>query len=346
MKRKIGCLLAAFLLLTVCLSGCGNTGMTEEIDETKTQLYVANYDGGVGEEWLRETADLFEEKYKDTEFEPGTGKRGVQIFIDTQEVYAGSGLSAIMRGSAYSIFFGEQLRYYDLASQGYVLDITDVVTESLQDISGENTTIEAKLSPARREALKVGGKYYGLPHYELYPGVTYDKDLFQTKALYIKEGGGYTNQASEMTVGPDGVRGSYDDGLPSSYEEFFALCAQMRRVGVTPFIWSGDYYHYFDNLLLGLFVNSASASEIEVNFTFNSGSDTVPIVTGFNGEEPIVEEKAVTPEMGYLMSQSYSKYMALDFGQRVFAGSYYDSNSTTGTFSHTEAQETYIYSAL
>ena len=54
-----------------------------QVDTTKAQLYIANYNGGFGTEWLTNAAKRFEEKYKDVEFLPGT--KGVQILISNSK---------------------------------------------------------------------------------------------------------------------------------------------------------------------------------------------------------------------------------------------------------------------
>lgn len=56
--------------------GGGDTGITEEVDTARTQLYVSNFNGGYGDEWLKTLKTRFEEFYKDTEFEPRNRQKG------------------------------------------------------------------------------------------------------------------------------------------------------------------------------------------------------------------------------------------------------------------------------
>ena len=58
--------------------GCGGGGVIEQIDATKTQIFVNHYDGGVGHEWLDSSdpnrkgiKQKFEELYKDYKGENG-----------------------------------------------------------------------------------------------------------------------------------------------------------------------------------------------------------------------------------------------------------------------------------
>ena len=75
-KGLITVLAAAMAIASMTtLVGCGPRG--EQIDATKTQLHVSNYDGGFGTEWLYAAKDRFTELVKDVSFE--SGKTGVQI---------------------------------------------------------------------------------------------------------------------------------------------------------------------------------------------------------------------------------------------------------------------------
>ena len=118
------------------------------------------------------------------------------------------------------------------------MPITDIVTETSDY---DDKTIESKLSAETKAALLAGGSdYYVLPHFQSYDGVTYNKTMFDQYGFYFVEdvathgyndpslpNYGFVNLAYQddvdvRTVGPNGIRGDYDDGLPRSEE---------RRVG-------------------------------------------------------------------------------------------------------------------
>lgn len=333
----------------LALSACGTTGgsdKVEEVDPTKSQLYVYNYDGGIGTEWLYQAEQRFEDLYKDVSFEEG--KTGVQVRVEKGK----SNLDGIAN-SPYNVFFTEQVVYNSLIANNYLLDISDIVKSSLSSVEGctETGTIEGKLSEEQRKAITaVDGKYYVLPHYECYTGVTYDRDLFNKKNLFIKNGGGYTNLKGDLSVGPDGIKGTYDDGLPSSYEEFYKLMSRMLSYNVTPFIYSGMYSTYTNNLVTGLWTAYEGKDSFMLNVNFGSGSEAngvkANVVTGFNGDDPIIESKTISPSTGYLLSQSAGKYYALSFLETVMGNSRYLSDKITEVLSHLDAQTEYIYSSL
>ena len=347
--KKIA-VMAMAMALSVNMVACGGTenfsGSNEPIDESKSQLYVYNYDGGFGTEWLYKARDRFEAAYAETSFE--SGKKGVQV-----QVSAGKSNLDALATSSFNVFFTEQVFYNDLISKGLLLDISDMVTAPLSNVEGctETKSIKDKLPETIDASITaLDGKYYVVPHYESYAGVAYDRALFNSKNLFIKEGGGWTNLSGALSVGPDGVRNTSDDGLPSSYEEFYALLDRMVLYNIVPFIYSGQYPYYANDLPLGLWASYTGHDEFMLNYAFDSGdgADAVKteIVTGFNGNTPVIEEKIITPETGYLLSQQAGKYYALEVMKKIMSNSRYISDKITGVLSHLDTQMEYVYSSL
>ena len=350
MKKKLALLLAVTALATSCFVGCNpddSDDIVVVIDPTKTQLYVANFDGGVGSDWLTKLKKSFEEDYAEVSFEEG--KMGAQLILDTSKANHVDSIST----EIYNVIFAEGVAYNQLAASDKLLDISDIVTETNTD----GKTIESKLTDHQRRALTaVDGNYYALPHYEYYPGVTYDKAVFNRKQLYMKQGGGWTNASGKLSAGPDGKSGTVDDGLPATHEELLALCDQMVKVGVTPFIYTGMYEGYMDMLLEGLMVSYLGRDQLELAFSFDSskggtlsGEDLVKaeVITGWNGNTPIVEEKTITTQTGYLTSSFAGKYYALEFVEKLVKNKdKYFSEKINSVLSHMDAQEEYIMSDL
>ena len=65
MKKSIAMLLVGSLVgsTVVGLAGCQIENPNNKIDKDKVQLYVGNYNGGVGDKWLDSVVERFEEKY-------------------------------------------------------------------------------------------------------------------------------------------------------------------------------------------------------------------------------------------------------------------------------------------
>lgn len=345
MKRKS--ILAGAMALTMMVSaltftGCGN-GESKE-DSKKTHLSVMNYDGGVGSEWVKEAAKRFEEKYADVSFEEG--KKGVVIDITNDKLDGKNGVTT----TNYAVWFSEGNNYNDFIASNQVLDITDIVTDDLSEVTDgkETGTIEAKLTDEQKSALTaIDGKYYVLPHYEIYTGLVYNVDLFDEYGYYFSTKGGLTTVAEDKTVGPDGVKGTTDDGLPSSYEELYTLMDQMVADGVVPFIWTAATENYVNDMLAGLNVAYAGKDEFMLNFTFDSKSagTKATIIDSFRGDKAVEKQVDVTSKNGYVMSQAAGKYYAYELLEKILSSDNYHTKIDKST-SHLDVQEKYILSQL
>ena len=353
MKKTLCVILG--LLMCLSVTACGKRpGLTEAIDPNRTQLYVFNYEGGVGSDWLYDMKEKFEEEYKDICFEPGTSKKGVQIMIEANKLSFNA--DEKIKSSSNEVFFTENVGYNDMVSQDLLLDITDLVTST-----EDGASLESRMTDQQKESLTaLKGKYYALPHYDGFRGVSYDIDLFEEKGFYFadeKENGnnGFVISASEKrSAGPDGKYDTGDDGLPATMEEFFKLFDYMLSSNVTPFVFTGMYPEYTSYVAEWIYSNYAGADVASLDYSFDSGDMEVEIITNFEelknnmfGAEPIIEKVKIKPENGYLMKQQVGKYYGLAFLCKMLSDSrYYYSLSTNQTFSHLDAQEAFIYSKL
>ena len=348
MKKSITVWMAFLLAIVSVFSlvGCGPEGF--QYDKTKTQLFVYSFDGGVGVEWLDKVSERFERDYANISFEKG--KTGVEIIPGKGKDTLVSGLST----SPYEVIFSESINYNNLIAQGSIMEIDDIVAQkTLEEVSGgkEKGTIADKMTPQQKSAFTAtDGKHYVLPHYEVYSGLTYDVKVFTDKSLFFKDGGGWTKVDSEKSVGPDGIRNTYDDGLPSSFEEFDKLLDRMVSLKVAPFVWAGQYPEYTNHMLLGMWAAFTGKDEFMLNFNYGKDSLTdggsSHTVTGFDGVTPTVEVKDIAPATGYYLKQQEGKYYPLRVLEKVVNDSRYYSDLITGVTTHMDAQRFYLNSDL
>ncbi len=360
---------AVVLLLTiVCafgtmgLIGCGDEGgggsnhvKDQKLDPNKAQLYVSNFNGGVGTEWLYDNIALFQEQYKDVKFTPDT--TGVQVWVDAHKNNASSVYSK-MKYEDVQIYFMGGGNYLDMVYGGALYDMTHVVTGALSDV-GEGTetgdgkvTIESKLPQIYKDyfGVKEGEetKYYALPHYEIFNTITYDIDIFDEKDLFFDVSGELTKKSNDAGrgTGPDGESGTYDDGLPATYEQFYKLCTTMKLRGVTPIIWSGQYDFYTTEYMAGLkadFEGLESAVPVNVSGTM---SKLVSSYTG-SGDNRVINYKPATeisPNNGYEIFNSAGTLHALSFFEKLVDNGWYDNASVNEATTHTGAQKTFLTS--
>lgn len=340
--KRIFALVMSMVMLLSLLAGCGNGG--SKVDSTKTHLSVLCYDGGIGSEWAKKAAKRFEEKYANVSFEEG--KMGVVIDITNDKLDGKNGVTT----TPYAIWFTESVNFNELIATGQILDINDIVTGSLSEISGgvETGSIEDKLDPVYQAALTaVNGNYYCVPHYEVYTGLVYDVDLFDEYGYYFSTSGSFTMVAEEKTVGPDGVKGTKDDGLPSSYEELYILMDQMVADGVVPFTWVGSAENYVNDLFAGLQVAYAGKDEFMLNVTFDSSATNTQatIIESVEGGTPLEKKVTITNQNGYLMTQQAGRYYAFELMEKILSNDSYHTKLDKST-SHLDTQEKFILSNL
>ena len=336
------------VLLTSCDRDKTQVPGGEAIDYDRTQLYVTNYDGGIGTEWLYAVKKEYEARNVDVSWEEG--KKGVQIIVDPVKDN-GYQMINTFDGSGIDVMFNQNIRYNSWVVKDLFLDITDVVESTCE---GEEITIEDKLYDSQKDFLKKNGKYFALPHYTGFSGVIYNIDLFEKKGFYFSKdidngNDGFIVKGEEKSCGPDGVYGTSDDGLPSSHEELFKLCDYMVSRGVTPFVWTGQYtVDYYTGLLNALYRSYEGKDDVMLNYTYNSGDKTTEIITDIVNGQLVTENVKITPENGYLLKQQTGRYYAVKFFSDLLSNnSYYHPYSIGNlTFSHTDAQEYYYESEL
>lgn len=347
-------------VLVSCNNGRELVNPDDDIDTSKTQLVISNYEGGYGRVWLDNAAKRFEEKYADICFEPGTDKKGVQIKISSaKDGKAGENFLTGLKNDTAEVIFTEDTFYYDLIAKGYAADITDAVTQPLTEFN-ESASIEGKLDEAIQDYFKTSdNKYYALPHYEAYCGIIYDVDLFDQVGFWRSTSGEFLKPAEftgsiKKSNGPDGQPNTYDDGLPATFDEFFALCDYMAGKGVTPFTAPGGIPEQATLAMYQLWADYEGKENFQKNYSLTG---TATVIDGSkmpaNGK-PNAQGKyetktvTITEDNGWELQGQAGKYIALDFMKRIADNR--DKYCTDEFYSAAEnnitAQGTYLLSRL
>lgn len=369
MKRLLAVLLGCATALTVvgCATPTGpDNPPEEEVNRDKTQLYVFNYGGGFGREWLDAAKQRFEALHADDVYEKG--KKGVQIIIDHRKE---SLTSEQYKTSTNEVFFTEGVNFYNLYNGDTFLDITDAVTEPLSDIDADDTqSIEDKMYAEQRDFFGVTEngetKYYAVPHYSGFYGIMYDIDLFENNKYYfakdqslyeesgLLEDKFISNMNTTRSAGPDGTEGTYDDGLPATYEEFFELCDYIASTSVMPIRWTGaNYRDYLNQIMFALMADYEGKDNLMVNFTFDGS--TVDNLGTLSGTDFVYDAQAtdIDESNGYELYRSDSRYYALKFLEQLCIDdndhNKYHTDPVTqldlafnSGFSHMDAQEYFL----
>lgn len=275
--KKIAATILSTALITTMLGGCGTTARkTVEIDSNKTTLTVGYWNGGVGTEWLNSAIEKFEEKYKDTSFEEG--KKGVQVVIGSSNKTTMEGETLkdiILNDDTHDeVFFTEGVFYQWWAKNGKMLDITEYVNEDLTEF-GEEGNIASKISDDVMSSLQVDGKIYALPYWKSNYCMVYNATLFDENGWYIGADGKYTNAKGKLSAGPDGKEGTYDDGMPATYDEFYQLLEEIKKDNCVPLQFPGASQDYVTWYLTELAADNMGYDQFMLNYNMNGTAELV-----------------------------------------------------------------------
>ena len=345
MKSRIN--ISRLLIAIVCssclmgVSACKKNKGAPHSKDGKAVINIGTYDGGVGYEWINTICAEFNEQfadYTDATLE-SMGLKGVEFRVDPNESYYGENLES---GLTADIYFTEMVDYAYYARKGLFLDITDVVTSDLADC-GDTGSIEDKLDDNFKTFLKcIDNKYYGLPFYEGFYNLMYDVDLFDSERLFFDEDGviGETSESTNLSKGPDNVAGTWDDGLPRTYEEFDVLMDNLSG-SYTPIVLTGGTTSYVNRYIQNHFVNYEGKEQSLLNYTFNGFAKNLGTVEQ-NGNDIVVTKDASATNIsqyseGVELQRQLGKYYALDFLKNHMMN-----GSLRTASNHKEAQKDFI----
>ena len=356
-KTKFLALGLAAVLSVGVAAGCGNGNIGKDEDSSKiTQISFRQWGGTASStDWLQQAADRFAAEKANEPYE--SGKKGVKVEISTNK--DSDYTSSI---PDYDILMDENsANIYDMQTRGYLADIDDLV-------KGLQSKIEPQLLPKLKGA---DGKYYGLPHYSYDVSISYNIDLFKAVNLYIAAPGEENvvnyksslmpdssagvnfvfNENTKKSCGPNGIPNDYDDGLPSSLEEFIVLCDYIKnKKQINPFsisdINGGANYAFMliESLWAGMVGTDAmkattcnfTDAEVEVVKEGALSYDGTLLNTGI--KMPQTETVVLSDGNGYRMYDMSARYYALSFLELAKNKGWFKNQQMTNT----KAQEFFV----
>ncbi len=345
-KIKWGAIALATTLGATMFAGCGVSKDNEEkIDTNKSQLRIFCIDSGFKTDWLWDLKYAYEEATADKEFEEG--KTGVQVILDPQDAYMSD--QDIKADDTHDIFIVEHVMYGDWVNKGIMANISSAIKNPSPY---DTKTIEERMSSQQKQGLDWNGEYYAIPFFYGNYGLIYNADLFDTNEWYFDADGniGETSTSSNLGTGPNGVSGDYDDGLPATYDQFFALCDEIYNYDVTPVMWTGTSYKmHFEGLLNCLIADYEGYDDMVNRLNFTGTQEVVKLDNSGNilfdeNEKIQTESIAVAESNGYDAYRTPGMYYALQFIQKLIDTDKYHNPEyeAFGNFSQLAAQESYI----
>lgn len=364
--KKLLTLLMAIVLSFSCVTGlvgCNRQG-GEDFDNTKSHLYVGVYNAGYGVEWLKDIKIRFEDFYKEKEFE--AGKKGIQVHIS--DIDAGNLFISQIEHSPQEVIFTSNANYHQFIREGYVRKMTDVVTKPATEF-GETKSLEQRMYPSLINFLKFGDDYYGLTYTEGSTGFVMNVDLWESKSLYFEKGGcpseycefTKTNNADavegewsedklsftgkgEKSAGPDGKYGTYDDGQPATYDEFYLFAEHCAESNVQTFHISGKWPQTISKIMIPMVANNEREEQMLLNFNYNGVAKNL-ISVDAEGNVTELDDVTITPRNGYLLAKQKGKYQALKFFETLLDNhNYYNFQTSMNNLAHThtDAQDDFV----
>lgn len=333
MKKTICLLLTTLMLFTLC--ACKPPKVGGEIDPTKTQIYIAIGDNGVGTEFLYNLKSAYE-AYNDE----------VEVVITQRDSELANGLD-YLKSTTEDILYVNANGQSDFSQyERYMLDLTQMLQTKAYDESGEYVgkgngvkTLEDKMLAYENnynmlnQGTKEEPKFLSMPWFNAVYGLWYDIDLFENEHLYTLPGykglDGVANSGDE-SYGPDNQPDTFDDGLPATWEDMKILLDEMAGRNIVPFTFSG-MHTWMRNFFLDLvLMNYEGMNDYALNYSF-SGSDS-----DFG---PIDETN------GYLLKQQEGKKAMLLVAEKIAKDELYSNGSLKSTQTHLQAQTEYLDSA-
>lgn len=337
--------LAMAVVMCAGLVGCGGVGgvkKTTEVDSSKTTLHVGLFKGGIGDAWLKNVITKFEEKYADQSFEEG--KKGVQVIIGdyNSSTMEGDTLKDLVSTSQNDVFFTEGVFYPYWVNKGYMLDITDMVDEK---IDGEDKSIGEKMDADYKNSLTMDGKIYALPYYQANWGFVYNATLFDEKSWYFAKDGSFTNASGDLSEGPDGKAGTYDDGMPATYEDFYKLMDRIVEDNCIPLQWAGASQDYISWLIGEMAADYEGYDNFMMNYTLNGTATLVKTDTvDYDNMTYKTEKVKITDNNGYELARQEGMLHATKFLETIVQNdTWYQANTClSGSFKQSDAQLAFV----
>ncbi len=326
-KRFVAACLAATLGVTM-FAACsgGSKGKYSDM----SNLNIGVYDGGLGTEWIRQVADLFEARYEGVSLEEG--KTGVHVeIVPKKDPYLSSTLLAgIQSGTENNeLYYTSQPNLSVWTEAGVAYDLTSVVTEKVYKEDGSLAaegeqavySIYDKMDPYYQDAFNSADtaadpnarEFFGIPFDDNLTGFIYDHDLFEQEGWLDYSG---------------------RDGTPGTVDEFYSLLQRIARADYVPFTWSTDVAYYTTS-----YVNAIVAQY--------DGIDNYNLLTDYEGTYVASDgtQTKITEQTGWKLASLFEgKLKAAEFLRNIMNPAFYDPDVSKSGHTYSLAQRNFIMS--
>ena len=330
-------LLVLILTFTAALAtGCSKG---DDDDGTTTVIKVEIVDVGYGTKYLENLTTRFESKFANKSYEEN--KLGVDVRITP---YKGHLDENKFIGNDYDLFFGSggaSIKAW--MANGSLLNINDIATETLTEY-GETRSIKDKFYDGTENMYCYNNEVYALPMFMLPYGIMYNVDIWEEYKLYFNESNNFATASEienkQLGTGPDGYDGTYDDGLPRTYEEFFKVLDKLKS-NCQPIVWDGkDYVFYLEDFVESLHMNAEPIDQYMLNLSFSGNATTLVDSIDGNGNVTLKDSTAISNNNGYELFGQAGAYYATQFMSKLLSDDNYwnGDNVFSDSYTNLDAQ--------
>lgn len=353
----------AILLATAMLLSSGGCNLLSgevdfDIDENKTQIYIAGYNSGTGNEWLDDLAKKWNAQNENYEVIPVEERISMGTMVQMISGALGT----------YDCYYMGEVGFKQNIYEGSLEDLSDICA---REVDGEgNGTIGDKIGLRdgyfekvwKPIASKYGEGIYMLPYCDNFGGLVYDHGTFVEMGLLefatvanattlAEQGISYETVGNRLkltdytgdyayfnlkkgdyilSAGKDGVFGSYDDGQPKTIAEWNLMLNKINSNGMKPFLYPELSTDYVGMISEAVHAYWAGVDEFETYYDFK-GTITIDGV-----------KQTITPDTGYLVYGSDGFRKGLQFIYDYIWNSNYRHSLTDKSLSHTDTQSQYL----
>ena len=272
LAKKVGSVALATLmsLSIVSFAACTDDSTTSSNDiplvntEGKTKITANIYFGEYGYDWLKRLAA-----------EWSNANESYWVDVDYSLDLSGAIVKKILAGDKYDIYFTEDPNFQSLFDKNMLEDLSDVL-----EMKPEGTrTVGEKINNLNewKKVASKGESTYLLPNTLSPVGLIYDHGRFQANGWLCTDANG------NLTVGKDGVAGTYDDGQPQTWEEFNTMLGKITRSTVSNdvFCYMGSKNPVYVNNIMFAYLAQYLGDEQYSWFTDkDSHGNTVQLIDG------------------------------------------------------------------
>lgn len=360
--KKIGvCALAGMLGVGV-LSAAGCSDKYGNM----TTITVHYFNGGLGDDWIKESIAEFEEMFKNVSFE--SGKMGVHVSPTSNKEFNELPTTIATGAENYDIIYTSDAEVTDLLNTpGILYDTTEIATEKVYDANGElklnaagdgfevqenGYSMYDRMHPYYQDAYNLAGTDWAtndgevsfslLPYEDTLAGIIIDYDLYEELCNKYRI-------ADKMT----GYKFEGDDvAMPGTWDEFFTLLTNIRdreshsAGGYSGFMYSVDYYTpSIENAVI------ADVDGTDEGVTDPSQYSGIRMYDTYSGQydfEGNGTKTQITGKNSYLLTQTRGFEAMVDVALRLFehgsqGGEHYD-NGIMNNPTYSTAQANYVMS--